>query len=335
MPRQPTRVLVLLCLLCLISGCALRADANPATATGAPARPGGQVVITAMTYNILGGPVPDDWFPLIPRAELIPTARAPGVVAKVRLADPDIIGFQEFAHRTPAGTYLEEQLRDYVWLHSAGEHALAFRANSFDLLGHGTEKLVSAGEQGSFLDRYADWARLRDRATGRVVLVVNVHQHPVQTPVFARVRSVGIGRLVAAIERLDPGLADPLVLLGDFNAGNAETRPVFADHLTGLAAAGFVDAGTVARADTSDVPRANSLHQLSAAVAGEPVAKVVRRNGRYIDYVWVPRGTTVLSWAVVSGPGVEWRQVHGKRVPVWTGVVPSDHSPVVARLRYS
>lgn len=79
---------------------------------------------------------------------------------------------------------------------------------------------------------------------------------------------------------------------------------------------------------------ANSLHQLSAKVSGIDVAKVVRRYDRHVDYVWVPKGVKVSTWQVLSGPGLVWRRVHGVRVPVWTGIIPSDHSPVVADLRF-
>jgi endonuclease/exonuclease/phosphatase family metal-dependent hydrolase len=287
-----------------------------------------------MTYNVLGGPVPPEWVPLIRREELLPMVRAPGVVAKVELADPDVVGLQEFATGSEPALWIEQHLNAYTWLHGPDNHALLARSSRFEVVGTGDRRLNTAGEEGSLLDRFVDWARLRERSSGRTVLVLNVHAHPFQTPDFARVRGLAIERLVAVLQELDPGLAEPLVLLGDFNAADREGRPVFRDHLTGLRAAGLVDAATVAAHDTSDVPGASSLHQLVAKVAGRPVAKVIRRSGRHIDYVWVPRGVRVSSWQVLSGPGVEWRRVRGVRVPTWTGIIPSDHSPVVADLRF-
>ena len=61
---------------------------------------------------------------------------------------------------------------------------------------------------------------------------------------------------------------------------------------------------------------------------------MVRRNNKHVDYVWVPKGAHVSTWAVLSGPGLAWRRVDGVRVPLWTGIIPSDHSPVVADLRF-
>lgn len=287
-----------------------------------------------MTYNVLGGPVPDDWFPLIPRDELVPMVRAPGVVTKVQFADPDIVGMQEFAAGTNSASHIQAHLPGYTWLHASDNHALLVRTSRFAVVASGERKVNTANQEGSVFDRYADWARVRERSSGRTLLVLNVHAHPWQSREFATVRSHAIQRLAALIGELDPGLVEPLVLLGDFNAGSAENRPVFRDHITLLRAAGIVDAKTLAGRDASDVSGANSLHQMSARVAGTDVARVVRRNGTHLDYVWVPGGVQVSTWQVLSGPGLTWRRVRGVRVPMWTTTIPSDHSPVVADLRF-
>ncbi|MGV8907963.1 MAG: endonuclease/exonuclease/phosphatase family protein [Propionicimonas sp.] len=278
--------------------------------------------------------VPDDWFPLIPREELVPMVRAPGVVTRVQLGDPDVAGLQEFAAGTESASYIEAHLPDYTWLHSSDNHALLVRTSRFTVVERGERKLNTVNQEGSLLDRYADWARVRERSSGRTLLVLNVHAHPVQNLALAGVRSLAIQRLVTVIGELDPGLAEPLVLLGDFNASSAEKRPVFRDHLALLRTAGIVDARTLAAGDSSDVFGAASLHQMVAKVAGRDVAKVVRRNGRHVDYVWVPKGVKVSTWRVLSGPGLAWHRVQGERVPIWTGIIPSDHSPVVADLRF-
>lgn len=301
-----------------------------------PAYPSGPALaVRVMSYNVLGGPVPDDWFTLIPRSEVVPITRAPATVAKVRAADPDVAAFQEFEAGSEAMNRIEQDLSDYTWLHGPAYHAMIVRTSRFEVLDTGEAKLNSIGEEGSYFDRYVSWARLRDRSSGRTLLVLNFHGHPWQTPEIAAIRSLAIGRLVEVLERLDPGLAEPLVLLGDFNAASTESRPVFNDHLVKLRIAGLVDTARVARKDASDVPRANSLHQMSGKVAGRWVAKVVRRAGKHIDYVWVPSGTRVDTWQVLSGPGVRWQQVRGERVPVWQGIIPSDHSPVVADVRFA
>jgi endonuclease/exonuclease/phosphatase family metal-dependent hydrolase len=287
-----------------------------------------------MSYNVLGGTVPDDWFPLLPRDQLPPMVRAPSLVAKIESAHPDVAGFQELIAGTELSAYLEQKLVGYTWVHSSDNHALMVRRDRFDVDETGESRLNSVGEEGSYLDRYVNWARLRDRSSRRTVLVLNVHAHPVQTVQMARVRALGITRLVAVVRELDPKLAEPLVLMGDFNAGDKESRPVFRDHLTALSELGLADTAALAARDASDVPNANSLNKLTAQVAGVEVAKVVRRTARHVDYVWVPSRTEVSTWQVLSGPGVRWQRVRGERVPTWPGIIASDHSPVIAEFTF-
>ena len=321
----------------LLAACTAGPGAGPPQRPGpsvAPQVSGPPLHVTAMTYNILGGPVPDDWFPLIPREELVPMVRAPGMVAKVQAVDPDIVGLQEFATGSESADWIQQHLPADTWVHGPDTHALMVRTSRFDVVATGERQLNAAGREGAIDNRYADWARLRDRSSGRTLLVLNVHAHAWQSETLAHVRSLAIGRLVALVGELDPGLKEPLVLLGDLNARSNDKRPLWGDHLRKLAAAGLVDTAKVAAHDSSDVVGANSLNRMVARVAGQDVAKVVQRTGSHIDYVWVPKGTRVSTWEVLSGPEVGWRHVSGVKVPVWTGIIPSDHSPVAAELRF-
>jgi len=340
------RLIGLACLV-VLAGCARAPPGSPqpepvtpaasAEAVAAPARSAGeQLRLTVMTYNILGGLAPSNWYPMIPARELDPLVRAPLIADKISSAAPDLVGLQEYPVGSATAQRIEAALSDYHWLPGPGEHAIAVKAERFDVLSNGAQKISTRGTLGSVFDRYADWVQLRERVSGRIVWFVNVHSHPWQTKAYAKVRSAAITELIGLISRLDPGYREPLVLAGDFNANSAERRPVFSDHLTKLRAAGLVDAATVARIDDSDVPGAESLNQMGAKVAGVKVGKVVSRGGRYIDYIWVPAAATVESWAVRSGPGVEWRTIRGQeQVPIWTGIIPSDHSPVLAEVSFA
>ncbi|PFG16911.1 endonuclease/exonuclease/phosphatase family protein [Propionicimonas paludicola] len=312
---------------------AVPAPTSEASHLAVPPTPGVPLTVTVMSYNILGGLAPSNWYPKIDPVELDPVVRAPLIVEKITHAAPDVVGFQEYPADAPVTGRIETALPGYRWLHGPGEHAIAVNTDRFEVLENGAQQISSRGALGPVFDRYADWVHLRDKADGRTLWFLNVHAHPKQTPTFAKVRSAAITELVDLIARLDPGYREPLVMVGDFNARSGEKRPVYRDHLTKLAAAGLVDAATVARADTSDVPGARSLNQMGDTVDGVSVPKVVARGG-HIDYVWVPTGATVDSWGVLSGPGVEWRKIRGQRVPVWTGIVASDHSPVVAKVLF-
>lgn len=301
--------------------------------------------LTVMTYNIMGINPPRRWFPLSSPKKLKAAARVEPALALIGQADADILGLQEFRPGTAAGRRLAAGLDGYGWAAEGAPSATSpreqvaipvlYRSSRFTLLDSGSRRLSQRGHDGAYMDRYVAWARLRERTTDRELLVFNYHAHPRQGKRYARVRSDAVRQLLEVIAEVDPDRTTPIVVLGDFNARSNETRTLYRDHIDRFALNGIVDAAAIAQADTSDIPGADSHNRLSAPVAGRDVANVVRRNGRHIDYVWVPIRTEVLSWATLSGPGVEWRTVRGEKVPVWTGTVASDHSPVVARLRFA
>lgn len=324
----------------LVAPATVPAKAACAAADPEPGASDEPLNLTVASYNVLGGPPPPEWFPQIDPAELDPLVREPATVALIEHLDADVLGLQEYRPEDKSGARMAADLDQYTWVAPESDNAEAvavpvlFRTDRFDCLANGGEKVTSVGEHGSMLDRYVTWAELRDRDSGRRFFVFNYHAHPWQTDEFAALRSTAVGRILDVLERVNPGLAEPFVIVGDFNARNNDTRKVYRDHVHKLGKRGIVDAATIAVKDTSDIPRANSMNKMSAKIGGEYIGKAIRRNGQHIDYVWVPEATLARSWAVVSGPNATWRTINGKKVPVWTGIVPSDHSPVVAELRF-
>lgn len=332
------------------------ADPPPAPATAAPTpsaspspesptpTPRPTLDLTVMTFNVLGSDPPRSWFPLSNPRELRGVARVPAALELIRSAKPDILGLQEFRPGKRSGSALAAGLDEYSWA-GPGTAAttspreqvavpLLYRTERFDLVASGARRVSRRGSGGAYLDRYVVWAELQDKATGQRVFAFNYHAHPRQTRRYAAVRAAAVDSLIAVIREVNPGLAVPFVVTGDFNARSNETRGTFNHHLTSFAGIGVVDAAAIAEADTSDIPGADSHNRMSAPVAGRDVANVVRRNHRHIDYIWVPIGTRVENWATISGPDVEWRTVRGQLVPVWSGVPASDHSPVVATVSF-
>ena len=264
--------------------------------------------LSVASYNVLGGPPPPEWFPQIDPAELDPLVREPATVALIEHIDADVVGLQEYRPEGESGIRMAADLDQYTWVAppaTEGPEAVAvpilYRTSRFDCLASGSQKVTSVGENGSQLDRYLTWVELLDHDSGRRLFVFNHHAHPWQTEEFAAIRSAAVSRIVEAVERVNPGLTEPFLITGDFNARNNDTRKVYRDHVRKLGKAGIVDAATVAAKDASDVPRANSMNKMSARVQGEFVGKAIRRNGQHIDYVWVPEGTKVRSWATVTG----------------------------------
>ncbi|MDQ7993182.1 MAG: endonuclease/exonuclease/phosphatase family protein [Propionicimonas sp.] len=310
-------------------------SASPST-TQASAAP---LALTVMTYNTLTGRNDCAGCRALRAAgrgdELALARRMPAAAAKIALAAPDIIGFQENEgpDRLPQ-QHLAGLLGDYAWAEPGSPVPIAVRADSFRVVESGVTDLESgprACRSGDRTDgRQVTWALVEEIATGRRLWVFNTHLHPFDTARCAAMRAENVDRLLAVVAERNPDGELPHLVIGDFNAFGDERRSGFRHHLDAMAAAGMVDSHEIAAEDTSDVPGAASAGWMTATVGGRSRVGVVRRGGRYLDYIWVPEGSTVGTWQVLSGPGVGYRRIGGEKVPYWTGVMASDHSPVVA-----
>lgn len=139
--------------------------------------------------------------------------------------DPDFFGVQE-AQRVQMD-FLAKRLPGYVSVgvgreaDGGGEFsALFFKRDRFDLSDAGTfwlsdtPTVPGSRTWGNNLPRIATWARLLDRNSGDRLVVINTHWDHESQP--ARVNS---GRLMAdrAREWVEGG--EPVIAMGDFNAG--------------------------------------------------------------------------------------------------------------------
>lgn len=358
--RRRAAAALAICLLLAAPGCA--PDAQPtgppstapsATAATAPrpsapatsAEPGpvepAPLELTVMTYNTLTGRNDCAGCKAMKVAglgdELKLSARMPVVAEKVKLADPDVIGFQENEGADPLPqARLARLLPGYAWANPEDAVPIAVRAARFTVVDSGLERLERGALTCTSRDRtdgrFASWALLRETATERELWVFNTHLHPYDQAACADLRAANVARLAELVTAKNPDGRLPQLILGDFNAFGDETRERFSAHLTTLRELGMADAAAIAAQDESDVPRAASAGWMTAPVKGRTQVKAVRVTGRHIDFIWVPKKAQVASWAVLSGPGVEHRRIRGVKVPVWSGVMGSDHSPVVARI---
>lgn len=184
--------------------------------------------------------------------------------------------------------------------------AILFRVDRFRVAEAGTfwfsdEPAVPASKSwGNTIPRICSWARFVDR-DGRGFYHYNLHLDHQSQP--SRERSTALLR--ARIEaRAVP--ADPVVVTGDFNAG--EANPAL-QALTGPAgpAAFLVDTYRVLSPDAEDVGTFSGF-------------KFGNHGPEKIDYVLVQPGTDVLQAAIN-------RYARDSRYP-------SDHFPVTARIRF-
>ncbi len=234
--------------------------------------------------------------------------RRPVVLEQIRRESPDLIGTQEGLWRQIRD--LELGLTDYDWIglgRKGGSHgefcALFFRRERFEPLEFDhfwlsdTPDRIASRSWGNQVVRMATWVRLRDRESGKELVVFNTHfDHEVQV---SREKSAQLV-LERAREHFD---RTPVLLIGDFNAVAGKNRV----HELLVGEGHFRDAWSEAKERGPDVSTFHGYRGPS-------------EEGRRIDWILLRGG-----WSVLSS-----------RVPTLEvdGQYPSDHFPVVARLRW-
>jgi endonuclease/exonuclease/phosphatase family metal-dependent hydrolase len=301
------------CLLLLLAPPACRRPAPPPKAV--PVATDAALELTVASFNIrYENPAERDW-----RAW---SNRLDRVVRSIRAIDPDVLGIQEALHGQAAD--LRASLPDYDFQgvgrddgRRAGEYsAILYRRDRFEWSDGGTFWLSDTPERpgsmswGNGIPRLATWVRLIDRASGRAFHLYNTHwDHRSQ-----RSREFAAPLIAQRIDaRANP--AEPLVLLGDFNA--TEGNPAV-DYFTGKSvtlAGRRLPAWPNALVDSyqtlhPDVKNRRTLHFWEGHRAGW--AKV--------DHILASRGVEVAAADIRVEPTREQQ--------------PSDHFPVWAKLRW-
>jgi endonuclease/exonuclease/phosphatase family metal-dependent hydrolase len=256
--------------------------------------------LTVMSFNIRYGTAADgenQW-----------TARRQMLFDLLREQDADIVGLQEA---------LDFQIREIVAAvpgyavvgvgrddaRAHGEYsAILFKADRLRVADAGTfwfsdtPAVPASRTWGNRIPRICTWARFTDR-DGAAFWVYNLHLDHESQP--SRERSTRL--LASRIERRRPFPAEPVVITGDFNAG--EDNPAIRQ----LTDRRFVDTFRVLHPDEREVGTFTGF-------------TFGRTGGPKIDYVLVLPGTDVLSAAIIRFSR--------------DGRHPSDHFPVVARVRF-
>ena len=188
-----------------------------------------------------------------------------------------------------------------------GEYAaILFRRDRFHVSDSGTfwfsdtPEVIASRSWGNTITRICTWARFVDR-NGRAFWHYNVHLDHQSQP--SRERStLLLAERIAARRRTN----EPVIVTGDFNVG--EANPAIATMLRAAEGkpAPFIDTFRAVHPDEKTV----------GTFSGFKFGEI---NGDKIDYVLVQPGTEVLSAAII-------RSNKDNRYP-------SDHFPVVARVR--
>jgi endonuclease/exonuclease/phosphatase family metal-dependent hydrolase len=224
---------------------------------------------------------------------------------------PDLVGMQEVLLHQKQN--LEADLPDYVFVGAArddgkekGEFSpLGYRRDRFALIASGTFWLsptpdVPGKGWDAAYPRVASWARLKDKSSLRMLLVVNTHFDHVGTT--ARLESAKQIRRWIDDNRKT---GETVVLMGDFNS--PADSPAH-DAITDAAP------GRIALYDTLAISRTPHFGPLGTFTG----FKIEQNEASPIDHIFVGEGVAVLRHATLT------QQTGGK--------LPSDHYPVLADL---
>ena len=282
----------------------LAADGGESSGTG--------LEVSMMTFNIRYGTANDGENRWENRREL--------VFDVIRKHDPDVIGLQE-----ALGFQIDQickALPGYAKIgvgrddgKSKGEYsAILYRSDRFEVEQGGTFWLSDTPEApgsitwGNACTRICTWARFVEKKSGRAFYHYNLHLDHVSQP--SREKS-----MVLLVERIGKRQhADPFVVTGDFNAGENNPAILFLKGKTTVPGKDkanienplpMVDTFRVLHPDANDV---GTFHDFAGA-----------DTGGKIDYILTTTDVHVLDAEILHN-NAEDRY-------------PSDHFPVVARIR--
>jgi endonuclease/exonuclease/phosphatase family metal-dependent hydrolase len=162
----------------------------------------------------------------------------------------------------------------------------------------GTPEVPGSKTWGNEITRIVTWARLVEKATGRAVWLFNTHFDHVSQP--SRERSAEMLASLIANRRTE----DPVIVTGDFNAGEDNPAIRYLKNADNLSPVTLVDTFRVLHPETQMVGTGGGFEG--------------RRDGPKIDYVLVEPDARVLEAAIVRDNRA--------------GRYPSDHFPVHAKV---
>ena len=265
---------------------------------GASMEPNEPDPLVVMTFNLrFASPRPPNAWPV----------RRPVVAALIRQYRPDVIGTQEGVFSQLKD--MARDLPDYAWIGlgreggSRGEFmAVFYRKDRLDPVEFDhfwlsdTPNVIGSRTWGNPLPRMATWVRFRDRRDDTEFYVLNTHFSHVSEP--ARRKSAALVR--DRVNRFEANV--PAFVLGDFNAAAETSEP----YRILVADSDWADTWELAQ---QRGPAIGTFHNYQGP----------RPGGARIDWILTRPSAPVISTEIITFSR--------------DGQYPSDHFPVVARVR--
>jgi endonuclease/exonuclease/phosphatase family metal-dependent hydrolase len=286
----------------------------PARAAAAGAQPQAKADLVVMSFNVRYAAANDGENNWDKRKDL--------ACDVVRQHEPDLVGLQEALRsqiddlRTALPQYGEIGVAREDGKTTGEYSAILYRKDRFDVDESGTFWLSDTPEVpgsitwGNACTRVCTWARLLPKPSGKPFYMVNTHlDHISQLS-----REKGIALIMSRLSRRKH--PDPVILTGDFNAGenNAVVRYLKGERRLEIVNNGMsqnplplVDTFRLLHKDASDVGTAHSFKG--------------GRTGNKIDYIFVQPGVEVLRAEIL----------HDNK----DNRYPSDHFPITAAIRFA
>ena len=257
----------------------------------------GSAVIEALAARFRGGSTGV--------GELPWSVRLPEIRARIASYSPDLLGLQEMGENSAVDAVAPPELYTLVSYHLGGfqygDSALLFKTARFEQLASGQlwlgntpELPMSLGFQPLSMVRYANWAWLRDKASGFTFLFVNSHfdNAGANKEPSASLFRERIARLARDI---------PMVVTGDFNT----------------------TADTERYRRFSGIDAKPPLLENAYTLAGSPAVAAALHPDRRIDHILAggPCGVVAEQWLLDTRP-------------LKNGQMMSDHDALFASLRF-
>lgn len=259
-------------------------------------------------------------------------SRRLSVASTLASAAPDLAGLQEATPGTDGTAKGMKQYDDIVSL-MGPNYALATRTGSSGTkLVYNKERLTVKDvgvkqllKKGSAL-RYAQWAVLQDKATGRSFFAINTHLEPGSNTSSALndVRVKQAREVLALIDKYSGGR--PVVILGDMNSSRS-AKPNNGQYRT-FVGAGYVDPLDNATGTWKSGANAAAEHLVDAEYSSYNGAERRARLtafpvGTNADYIYVSPSIRVGTWRTV---------VNLDRAGSFVGTIPSDHNMLATNI---